>query len=350
MNILTKLTIPMLAIILMGAGCMSLSDDSASGGGLWKTENGGGTWDQLADLPGASGVGSIGGVNVTAIEIDPSDDSVYYLGTQKNGIFISTNYGQTWERPEDASVRAGYVMDIEVDSRDVCTIYVMKTDKIMKSTDCARSFYTVYTETRSDEYLTTMAIDWYNPDILWGGTTAGDILKSTDAGKTWSTVYRIKDEITDVMVFNADSRIILVGSEDHGLYRTIDSGVTWMEMEDDLRDYRYSDRVYQFDQTANGGKIIMSTRYGLFASKDKGANWEALPLITSPGEIKIWSTAIHPTDGDIIYYATQGTFYQSISGGSSWMTEHSPSTRMPSVMRVHPNYMDVVLTGFADLD
>ncbi|MBU0614304.1 hypothetical protein KJ766_03440 [Patescibacteria group bacterium] len=345
-----KLLIPVLALPLFGAGCLSLSGDSGSGVGLWKTEDAGSSWTQLADLPGASGVGSIGGVNVTAIEIDPGDDSAYYIGTLQNGIFLSTNYGQTWQRAEDASVRTGHVIDIEVDPNDVCTIYVMKTDRILKSTDCTRTFNTVYTETRSDESLTTMALDWYNSNIIWAGTTAGDVMKTMDGGKSWSTVYRIKDNVTDVVVFNADSRIVLVGTGDHGVYRTIDSGASWIEMEDDLKNYRYSDRIYAFDQTANGGKIIMSTKYGIFASKDKGATWEPLPLITSPGEVRIFSIAMHPTDGDIMYYATEGTFYQSTSGGSSWVTEYLPSSRLPDVMRVHPIYMDTVLTGFADLD
>ncbi|MFA6522314.1 MAG: hypothetical protein WCT24_01830 [Patescibacteria group bacterium] len=337
------------ALMLIGAGCLN-STETATNGGLWKTADAGVTWSQLASLPQTSGVGSIGGVNVTALEIDPTDTSVFYLGTAQNGIFISTDYGSSWARPEDSDAREGAVVDIEVSPSDTCTLFVMKTDRILKSTDCARSFATVFTETREGEAFTTMAMDWYSANTIWSGTTAGDIQKSLDGGKNWTTVYRIKDDVSDIMVFNADSRIVLVGSSRSSVYRTQDSGGTWTELEDTFEDYTNSDRVYGLDQTANGGKILLNTKYGLFVSKDKGVTWTPLSLITSPGEVRIWGAAMHPTDGDIIYYGTGGNLYQSQNGGESWLTEELPSSRMPFVLKVHPDYLNIVLTGFNSVE
>ncbi|MFA6131217.1 MAG: hypothetical protein WC730_03080 [Patescibacteria group bacterium] len=346
---LFKFFAPLCLLTFLGAGCLS-SSTTASNGGLWKTIDAGTTWTALAALPQASGVGTIGGVNVTALEIDPADTSVFYLGTSQNGIFYSTDYAATWQRPEDDYAKEGAVVDIEVDSRNTCVVYVMKTDRILKSTDCARSFDTLLTETREDEAFTTMALDWYNPDILWSGTSAGDVQKSINGGANWSTVYRLSDDVTDIVVYNGDSRVILVGSARHGLYRSQDGGASWTEFEDSFEDYRDGDRIYGFDQTANGGKILMNTKYGLFVSKDRGVTWEPFSLITSPGEVRIWGMAMHPTDGDTISYATGGTFYQSTNGGTSWLTQELPSSRMPTILKVHPDAMDVLYVGFNSVE
>ncbi|MDP2631665.1 MAG: hypothetical protein Q8P30_02770 [Candidatus Uhrbacteria bacterium] len=353
MKTTSKLVIASLSFVLIGQGCLGFggSTSSSGSGGMFVTADAGASWTQLSALPSASGVGSIGGVNVISIEIDPTDDATIYIGTTGNGMFFSYDNGVSWQRPGDADVREGAVLDIEVDPRNICTLYALKSDRILKSYTCSREFSSVYIETRSDELLTAFALDWFNPDIMWAGTSAGDILKSTDAGDNWSNVGEAGNDVSAIMISNADSRVVLVGTETRGMVRTDDSGETWVEFEDSLKkEFKASDDVYGFAQTENGDTILMNTKYGLLVSNDDGETWDGVPLVTSPGDVRIWGFAVDAKDGNTIYYGTGSIMYSTTSGGSSWSTEELPSSKAPYAMQAHPTNTDRIYTGFATVE
>lgn len=342
-----------LGLVFIGAGCVSFSSSGTAGsdGAIWKTENNGSSWKQLDTLPQASGVTSIGGVNVADLEIDPSDPSTYYLGTYGNGLFYTTNVGNTWERLPDSSVNSGTFLKIEVDPRDVCTIYALTPSQVVKTTDCGRSFVSIYQIDQTDEALTVMELDWYNSDILWVGDTVGTLVSSTNAGSTWTAIQRFEKKITAILVSNKDSRIVLVGTNSSGLFRSADSGANWTEYEDILKEnYRDSDDVYGFTQTADGTSLIMNTKYGLLLSEDYGEEWTDLSLLTENRDVRIFAVAYDPESSLNLYYATATTFYSTASGGTSWVTEDSPSSRTPTEIVVHPKDSTVVYAGFAKFE
>ncbi|MBT4856848.1 hypothetical protein HON52_01520 [Candidatus Uhrbacteria bacterium] len=335
-------------LVLTGAGCFGGTETAGSNGSIFQSKDGGDTWGQLADLPQESGVGSIAGVNVASIEIDPSDPTAYYMGTFGNGIFFSLDTGSSWQRPEATEARSGTILEIEVNPEDVCTVYAATPSQILKSTDCMRTMEAVYVIDDHSEPITSMALDWYTPDIIWVGDTLGTVLKTDNAGETWRAVQRLDEEIMDIEISNRDSRIILIGTERDGLYRSTDSGETWVSHEDELKDeFDDAEKVYAFTQVADGSSLIMSTEYGLLLSEDQGETWTDIPLLTESGEVEIQSVAYDPENASTIFYATKTTFYASTNNGNSWVTSSLPSSREPYVMLVHPEDGDRVLIGFA---
>ncbi len=350
MNIMRRIFFAFSTLIVLGAGCFSSSDTASNDGSVFQSKDGGDTWEQLTDLPQESGVGSIAGVNVATIEIDPSDPTAYYMGTLGNGIFFSYDTGSSWQRPEADEARSGSIIAIEVHPEDVCTIYAAKPDSILKSTDCLRTMETVYVIDDESEEIVTMALDWYTPDTLWIGDSLGTVVKTESAGETWKTVQRLDEEIVELIVSNRDSRIVMVGTERDGLFRTTDGGETWVSNEDELKDlFDDAEKVYGFTQVADGTSVIMSTEFGLLLSEDQGESWTEIPLITEAGEVDIQSVAYDPENASTIYYATETTFYASTNNGDSWVTSSLPSSRTPYVMLVHPKDGDRVLIGFAAL-
>src|SRR5690606_35780502 len=147
----------------------------------------------------------------------------------------------------------------------------------------------------------------------------------SDGGRSWANIFQIKDEITAIEVSNRDSRVILVGTDDKGLWRSMDAGATWTEFEDVLnKEFKNSDAVYGFSQTRDGSTLLMNTEYGILRSNDAGVTWESVALIAAGRDVHIWSIAIDPEDPQQIYYGTQGTFYSTEVGGGSWSAEDMP--------------------------
>ncbi len=334
------------ALVLMGAGCFGGGNSTDGLGGVWQSDDGGQSWAATNTLLTSSGAGSISGTDILAVEHDSQDASAVYAGTLSDGLLTSLDGGISWTRPEDEEIRTGAVLAIEVDPTDVCTYYVMKTNRVAKTTDCGRSFNTgAYVETQTDEKLTAMVLDWYNPDILWLGNSAGDVMRSTDGGDNWATVERVKGDVTAIAVSNADSRVVMVGTKSKGMYRTADSGSTWTQYEDTLKDFKGSDKVFHFSQTNDGSTVVMNSEYGLLVSKDRGETWSGVSILTARGEVEILAVAVAPTNGDVIMYATANTFYRSTSGGSAWETSELPSGRSVGTVVINPANEEAVILG-----
>jgi len=337
-------------LLLAGFGCGS-SSSTSSDGSLWSSKDSGETWSQLAALPSASGVGSIAGVNVSSIEIDPSDESVYYMGTATNGLFYSYDYGTSWSRPENPEITNGNIIDISVDSTNICTIYALKPGELLKSNTCARDWEMVYAENREKEELTAFALDWYDPTIMWLGTSSGEVFKSTDSGETWAVVYRIDDYVTDLLINSTDSRQVLVATAEDGVSRTADHGETWEELEDELqKNFSFSQKTYGLAQDDDGEVVIINTKYGLLRSTDFASSWEELNLLTAPGDERIYAFTVDPNDANRIFYSTESVFYATEDGGVTWRTEDLPSQRPPSDLVVHRADGTRILTGFSASD
>jgi len=326
------------AFLLLGAGCLGGSSAKTATGGVWLSETSGASWIPKHALPSATAVGSIGGADILSFAVDPSDESALYVGTKAAGLLTSLDGGTTWSRPENDEVSSGAILDIAISSTDVCTYYALKADRLMKTTSCGREFDTqTYVEGRTKEALTTFALDWYNPNVLYLGTTAGEVLKSSDAGDTWTVVYSMKDSISAIEVSNADSRFVIVAGLRSGIYRSEDGGASWISLEDSLKSLKGADRVYALAQSANGLQVVASTKYGILTSDDKGLTWKGISLLTASGDVIISALAVDPDDGKKIMYGTDSALYLTLDSGSTWSTQELPSSRAASVLRIMEN-------------
>ncbi len=340
------------ALVLSGAGCFSLgpspSSSTATGtNGIFQTADAGATWSASTAVPTATGVGSLAGADITALARDPQDDQTLYAGSKQNGLFYSTDGGVSWKRPRLDALRDGAVASVAVDPSSTCTVYAAKGPRIFKTTDCLRSFAAdAFVETRANVSVTDVRVDWYDPKTVWVGESDGGVQKSTDAGKTWRRVLSAFAPVSAVLVSQQDSRIVLAATQGNGFYRTTDGGADWTQIRDQLKNLRGADTVFALAQDAKGSVIVASTQYGLVRSLDQGANWEGVPLLTAPGQVAIRALAVGPSSGNVIAYATSGTFYRSTDGGRQWATHALPSGHAPSVLAADPAQAMEYFLGF----
>lgn len=346
----SKFLIPVLALLLMGQGCIGGGGGSATDGGVFKTADAGETWVQMNVIPSARGIGSISGADVRVIAADPTDKSVMYIGTAANGLLYTEDSASSWRQPRTLGLLDGPVRDVDVDPTDPCTVYVVKQQRLYKTTDCLRTFDSeTYVETRASVFVRRVSVDWFNPQVVWIGLSNGDVYKSSDAGKNWQKNHNFKSAISEILISQTDSRAVLVATEKNGFQKTVDGGDTWEEIKGGIESLRNANQVNAMVQTENSDTVLAATTYGILRSNDFGSTWEALKLLTSPGQVTILTLAVAPKNANRIYYAAGSTFYATMDGGVSWNTNKIPTTRIPNTMLIDPDEPSVLYIGVVQL-
>jgi photosystem II stability/assembly factor-like uncharacterized protein len=344
-----KLSLIAISLVLIGAGC--LGGGTSTGGsdaGVFKTANAGEDWAQVTVVPTAAGIGTLATTDVINMEMDPQDKAYLYIGTRQSGMLYSDDGGASWRQPRESALSDGLIYDIDVDPTDVCKVYIAKGSRLYATDDCMRSFDSeTYVDNRSGVSVVQVTVDWYNPKTIWIGLNNGDVLRSNDSGRTWSTVLKTGDEISGFLINNTDSRQVLVSTFKDGVYKTTDGGTQWEEVDGGLSTLKQSRRVNVMTQSEDSGFVLAASQYGLTSSTDFGATWEAIPLLTSPGQVTIRAIGMDVSDPETLYYAANATFYSSTDGGSTWDTERFPSGRVPRAMLVDPEDSGVLYIGVA---
>ena len=282
----------------------------ATGGGLWKTSNGGTTWNNISDeqIP----VGTIG-----AIGVAPSDPNVIYVGTgeapirgvttsQGEGLWKSTDAGQTFTFM--GLPKAGQIAKIQIHPTDPDLVYVAVQGQIWapnpergvyRSRDGGQSWQLVL-EVNPDTGATDLTMDPTNPRILYAGMWH-------HGRKPW---------------------FIKSGGEGGGIYKTVDGGDTWEQLEGGLPSLIGKTgiavsadnpaRVYAMIEAGPG-------QGGVWRSEDYGENWQLIN-----GHRALWSRAwyyihiaVDQTDADTVW-ALNTRLYKSVNGGEDWEQVDAP--------------------------
>jgi len=268
---------------------------------------------------------------------------------------------------------SGRINDIEFHPTDPSIVYVgSASGGLWKSTDGGTSWSTSTAELPTLGVGAVAVLPW-NPDIVLLGTGEGTpnigrvggvgVLKSTDAGLTWSPtdlsypVSGIAGPGFHVMEVNAATGTILAGATD-GLWRSTDEGETWtaVKVGGDYYDVKWKPgdptRVYCAKGNADSGNNVK-------VSTDDGVTWAKAgtgqPFGWMIGKTKV---AVSPAAPDVIYaYYTDSSItlslgvYRSTDNGATWTVRNNDPLLVGGqgwynlVLAVDPDDIDRVLAG-----
>ncbi len=324
----------------------------ATGGGVWKTTDGGQTWKNVSD-------GFFGGT-IGAIAVAPSDPAVVYVGTGEEtirgnvspgaGVWKSTDAGKTWTHIglEDSQ----HIGRIRVSPTNPDLVYVAamghafgpnQTRGVYRSHDGGKTWERILF-VNPDSGAVDLAMDPTNPRILYASTwrfrrgayffeSGGEgsaLWKSTDGGDTWKELSRNKGMpkgtlgIIGVSVSptNQNNVYAIVEAKDGGVYRSRDGGDTWTKVssDSDLRQRAwYYTRIYADPKDEDTAYVV---NVGFHKSKDGGKTWSAIR--TPHGDNHdLW---IAPNDPQRMIEANDGGVNVSTDGGASWTTQMNQPT------------------------
>jgi len=293
------------------------------GSGLYRTNDGGRTWQRLIkDLP----EGVLGRIGVAVARSNPS--VVYALIEHEDGgIWRSDDKGMSWTRAcnnatyEKINFRPFYYSQIRIDPSNADTVYVFSGGSFV-SKDGGKKFKAISGGTHPDHHA--LWIDPHNPLHLIDGNDGGiDI--TYDGGKNW---YGIKHmALAQVYQLGYDMRspyYIYCGLQDNGLWggpsATLDvAGITnrdWYTVGGGDGFYGQPDPS---DYNIIYGNYQMNVLYRFDLRLRKSKTIRPLAPFSEPPYRFNWNSPIHisPHDPKTVY--TAGNFlFKSIDHGNSW--------------------------------
>lgn len=226
------------------------------------------------------------------------------------------------------------------------------TGGVWKSVDGGTTWTPVFDDQPTTS-IGSIAVAASDPNVVYVGSGEANIrgnvapglgiFKSTDAGKTWSHVWKQTGQIGTMVVHprNADIAFAAVlghafgPNPERGVYRTIDGGKTWQQVLKKDADTGASDVALDpsnpnivfagFWQARRQpwGLTSGGPGSGLYVSRDGGDSWK--PLTGSGLPEGIWGkvgVAVAPSDGRRVYAlieAEKGGLFRSDDGGATWV-------------------------------
>ena len=328
------------------AGKPMLGYFGAAGGGVWKTEDGGSSWANISD-------GFFGG-SVGAVAVAESDPNTIYVGggevtvrgnvSSGNGMWKTIDGGKSWEHIglEDTK----HIPRVRIHPTDPNTVFVAALGHlygpnqqrgVFRSTDGGKSWDRVLFV--SDEAgAVDLTFDPNNPRVLYastwkvirtpyslesGGEGSG-LWKSSDGGSTWKEITKNSGMpkgtigISGVAVSPVDSNRVwaIIEAKEGGLFRSDNAGVTWRRINDD-RNLRqrawYYSRVYAGPDNIDEVYVL---NVSFWRSKDGGANFSSMR--TPHGDHHdLW---IDPADSNRLIIGDDGGGQMTYNRGQTWST------------------------------
>ncbi len=323
----------------------------ATGGGVWKTENGGISWQNISD-------GFFNTVTIGAIAVAESDPNVIYVGTGESpirgvstshgdGVYKSTDAGETWQHMGLTATRQISKITIHPSNPDIVYIGAQGSPwaatperGVYRSTDGGEHWQRVLF-VDDDTGVSFLSMDVTNPDVIYagmwdhrrepwnvrsGGPGSG-LFKTIDGGDTWQKLSKGLPELmgnTGITVSraNPDRLWAMIEAVEGGVYRSDDAGDTWQYVNDDpgIRDRGWYYTHIFADPVDEDTVYVLAA--SMVRSTDGGETFEGVS--TPHGDNHdLW---INPKNNQWMVQGNDGGANVSFDGGQSWSTQANQPT------------------------
>ena len=198
-----------------------------------------------------------------------------------------------------------------VSSTNADLVYAATGQGIYKSSDAGASWQWASTNLEHT-YIKALSIDPTNDQVLYAATHVG-VYATADGGGTWTLASDPLDinaiEIQRLAI-TSDGTTLFGATNDHGVVRSLDKAMTWEWDDTGLTTYTTSDVA--IDPT-DGNVVYLATNTGVWKSTDKGSSWiRASHTLPYPGTHQLGISQ----DGQHIYAITDSPLGTALFAGT----------------------------------
>ena len=324
-----------------------------TGGGVYKTTDGGQNWAAVTD--------NYFGGTIGAITVDPQNADIVWVGGGEtdirgntaggDGLWKTLDAGKTWKM---LGFKEEHIAAIRIHpgNKDVAWLAVFgnpfkagTTRGVFKTTDGGATFTKVLYVNDSTGAI-DIQVDPTNPDILYaatwqayrtswsmssGGPGSG-IYKSTDGGATWTNISRAPGLPAGVMgkiglaVSPAKATRVwaIIEHDSGGVYRSDDAGATWTYIN---RDRKLRQRAWYYSNLTADPKdtnVIYAMNVGFYRSRDGGKTFRESISVPHGDNHDLWIAA---NDPNRMIEVNDGGATVSTNGGKNWTDEDFPTAQ-----------------------
>ncbi len=326
----------------------------ATGGGLWKTTDGGTTWKPVTD-------GQIKSSSVGAVAVSESNPDVIYIGMgetelrgnimQGDGVYKSIDAGKTWTHVGLGDTQA--IARIRVDPSNPDIVYVAALGHpygwnaergVFRTRDGGKTWQKVLYK---DDHAGAidLALDPHDSRVIYaaiwdayrtswtlssGGPRSG-FYKSTDGGDHWTEITRntglpqgIIGKIGVAVSADSNRLYAMVEAEDGGLFRSEDAGAHWSRINEDRR---LRQRAFYYTRITADPKnkdVVYILNTGLYKSADGGKTVKQLRP-RHGDQHDLWIASNDPLR---MINSNDGGANVSVNGGETWSNQEYPTAQL----------------------
>jgi photosystem II stability/assembly factor-like uncharacterized protein len=325
-------------------------------GGVWKTDDYGRTWNPIFD---SAPTGSVGDLAVS-----PSNPEVIFLGSGEglhrpdlgvgDGMYKSIDGGKTWNHIGLKDVQQVGRVIVHPTNPNIVFVaglghpYGANDERgVFRSTDGGKNWEKVLYKNHNTGAI-QVEFDPTNPQIIYAdlwehqegpwenasfsGPNSG-LYKSTDGGNTWKQLVQglpgakeglgrigvgISPSNPQRLYATVDSRV------NSGVYRSDDGGESWKLTTNDRRIYGRGSDFAEIRVHPKNPDVVYSANVASYRSDDGGYTWTSFK--GAPGGDDYHRIWINPLQPDIMLFAADQGAIVTVNGGKTWSTWYNQPT------------------------
>ncbi len=261
--------------------------------GLWKSSDRGTTWVKPNPYP----------YSINSIAVNPLDNNVLYVATDRSGILKSEDGGETFKAVNQGFVNRNLTRFLTGSRFYTCSVYDGEFGGVFSSEDEGHSWELIADHNALlGKNIISLAVSPTDPSLVVAGTYEG-MMKSHDGGITWEFIPGSSSSWgrasnPPVASRNKPESKVRMVPEIALLRNTI----------------RFNDLGFSM---AVPGVLYAASSAGLFRSVDDGESWGRASNL---GTRDVSRIIIHPTDPNWLMILTGGDLMISANQGRSWNT------------------------------
>jgi photosystem II stability/assembly factor-like uncharacterized protein len=325
------------------------------GGGVWKSGNGGITWEPIFDGQPISSIG--------ALAVSPSNPNVIYAGTGEsdfrsdltygNGVYKSTDSGRTWTNI--GLQNSQHISRIVIDPKNPETVFVAAMGSaygpgaergLFRSTDGGANWQKVLFRDENSGAI-DVTLDPDHPQTVWAAlvhdqrppwsvyppvTTSGAIYRSVDGGSVWTPVTMNglpegdwgRIGLAIARGTHGQRIYTLIDAKEGGLFKSDDGGQTWLRTGTDPR---IRGRMWYFGEIyvdPRDPDTVYVPNVSIYRSTDAGKTFTAIK--GAPGGDDYHALWIDPANPQRIIFGSDQGAGVSVDGGRTWSSWYNQPT------------------------